>query len=172
MAIHGKPRRIVDKTGTDAIGEVQDTPTLYTLLRRVKDLLTGIVLAAGSNIVGWFYIKRVPVFTDYKDGESGETAIGTLSPAGAFHLMGFRIHFSGTLASGETLTITLDSHTDDASYDALLYTRDLSVGSVVDLIIPFGGDEDFFESGDEIVIALSANSGSIVWGATIIHELT
>lgn len=163
--------KLVTAAGTDAMGEVQATPTANTLLRRLKDLLTGIVLAAGTNVVGWFKIKRVPVFTDYKDGESGETAIGTLDPGADFHLLGFRVHFSGVLASGETLTLTLDSHVD-ASYDAVLYTRDLSVGSVVDLIVPFGGNEDFFESGDKVVIVLSANSGNIVWGATIIHELT
>ena len=113
----------------------------------------------------------VPLFTNYKDGESGETAIGTLDPAADFHLLGFRIHFDGVLAAGETLTLTLDSHVN-ASYDAVLYTRDLSVGSVVDLVIPFGGNEDFFKNGDTIVIALSANTASRTWGATIIYELT
>lgn len=34
------------------VGEVQATPTAYTLLRRLKDLLTGIVLAAGGNQIG------------------------------------------------------------------------------------------------------------------------
>lgn len=34
------------------IGEVQATPTAYTLLRRLKDLLTGIILAAGSAVIG------------------------------------------------------------------------------------------------------------------------
>lgn len=34
------------------VGEVQDSPTANTLLARLKDLLTGIVLAAGGNIIG------------------------------------------------------------------------------------------------------------------------
>lgn len=34
------------------IGEVQTTPTANTLLSRVKALLTGIVLAAGTNLIG------------------------------------------------------------------------------------------------------------------------
>lgn len=34
------------------LGEVQASPTAYTLLARLKDLLTGIVLAAGTNIIG------------------------------------------------------------------------------------------------------------------------
>lgn len=34
------------------VGEVQATPTAYTLLRRLKDLLTGIILTAGSAVIG------------------------------------------------------------------------------------------------------------------------
>jgi len=34
------------------IGEVQASPTANTVLARLKDLLTGIVLAAGTNIIG------------------------------------------------------------------------------------------------------------------------
>jgi len=34
------------------MGEVQATPTEYTLLRRLKDLVTGIVLSTGSAIIG------------------------------------------------------------------------------------------------------------------------
>lgn len=37
---------------TARLGEVQATPTANTLLDRVKALLTGIVLAAGSNLIG------------------------------------------------------------------------------------------------------------------------
>ena len=44
------------KPGPDELltrmGEVQATPSSYTLLRRLKDLLTGIVLATGTNIIG------------------------------------------------------------------------------------------------------------------------
>jgi hypothetical protein len=43
---------LVSAAGVDAIGEVQATPTAYTLLRRLKDLLTGTILAAGSAIIG------------------------------------------------------------------------------------------------------------------------
>ena len=37
---------------TKRVGEVQTTPTSNTLLARLKDILTGIVLAAGSAIIG------------------------------------------------------------------------------------------------------------------------
>jgi hypothetical protein len=49
----------LDETGSvinppteEQIGEVQETPTQYTLLRRLKDLLTGIILATGNAIIG------------------------------------------------------------------------------------------------------------------------
>ena len=54
----GGPKRLaVDDDGKtyispEQIGEVQETPTAYTLLRRLKDLLTGVVLAAGTAIIG------------------------------------------------------------------------------------------------------------------------
>lgn len=44
--------KIVSAAGTDAIGEVQASPTAYTVLARLKDLLTGIVLAAGTAVLG------------------------------------------------------------------------------------------------------------------------
>jgi len=37
---------------TGRLGEVQETPTANTVLARLKDLLTGIVLAGGSNLIG------------------------------------------------------------------------------------------------------------------------
>ena len=40
---------ILDKNGVDAMGEVQATPTEYTLLRRLKDLLTGTILATPTH---------------------------------------------------------------------------------------------------------------------------
>ena len=40
---------ILDKNGVDAMGEVQATPTEYTLLRRLKDLLAGPILATPTH---------------------------------------------------------------------------------------------------------------------------
>jgi hypothetical protein len=44
---------LTENTFTGRVGEVQTTPTTNTVLGRLKDLLTGIVLAAGSNVVGF-----------------------------------------------------------------------------------------------------------------------
>jgi len=43
---------LAEATFTARVGEVQTTPTANTLLGRLKDLLTGIVLNSGSNIIG------------------------------------------------------------------------------------------------------------------------
>lgn len=43
---------LADSTFTGRIGEVQASPTSNTVLARLKDLLTGIVLAAGTNVIG------------------------------------------------------------------------------------------------------------------------
>jgi len=111
--------------------------------------------------------KRVPVFTSTT---GTGTAIATLNPGADFKLLGIRIHLGSALAADETLTVTLDAN-DGAAYDTVLYELDMSVGPVLDLVIPFGGDEDFFESGDQIVVALSANAGGDTWGCQTIHEL-
>lgn len=44
--------KLEEATFTGRIGEVQASPTANTVLARLKDLLTGIVLSAGSNIIG------------------------------------------------------------------------------------------------------------------------
>lgn len=41
-----------ESTFTGRIGEVQSSPTSFTVLARLKDLLTGISLAAGTAVIG------------------------------------------------------------------------------------------------------------------------
>jgi hypothetical protein len=45
-------RRLKDANGEDVMGEVQASPTSNTVLARLKDLITGVVLATGTNIIG------------------------------------------------------------------------------------------------------------------------
>jgi len=45
--------KLEEATFTGRIGEVQASPTSNTVLARLKDLLTGIVLAAGANVIGF-----------------------------------------------------------------------------------------------------------------------
>jgi len=97
------------------------------------------------------------------------TAIATLAPGGDFHLLGIRFNLGSALAAAETLTVTLDAN-EGPAYDTVLFTLDLGTPDIRDLVIPFGGDEDYFVSGDQIVIALSANTGADTWGCQTIHE--
>jgi len=126
-------------------------------------------IAAGANIIGKVNIKRVPVITPTTGGATKATAIATLAPGAAFKLLGVRIHFNGVLDAAETLTITRNSATD--AYDTPLFTLDIGTPDIVDVKIPFGGEDDFYSATDEIVIALSANEQSRVWGCDTIHEL-
>ena len=96
-------------------------------------------------------------------------AIVTLNPAADYHLLGVRFHLATALAALETLTLTLDADAGEA-YDIVLFTLDMGTPDIRDVIIPFGGDEDFFVAGDQIVIALSANAGADVWGCTTTYE--
>ena len=114
-------------------------------------------------------MKRVPVHTHTTVTAA---AIATLTPGAAFKLLGIRIHVGtgAPLAAAETLTVTLDSG-DGAAYDVVLFSLDMGTPSINDVVIPFGGDEDFFESGDSIVIALSANAGGDTVGCETIHEV-
>lgn len=123
-----------------------------------------LISSSGKPILG-----RVPVITPTTGGAATATAIATLTPGAAFHLLGVRIHFSAALAAGETLTITRNSTTD--AYDTLLFSLDIGTPDIVDVKIPFGGEDDFYGATDTIVIALSANTGSKVWGCDTIHEL-
>jgi len=49
---------LAEGTFTARIGEVQASPTQYTLLDRLKALLTGITLAAGTNLIGKVQIRN------------------------------------------------------------------------------------------------------------------
>ncbi len=97
------------------------------------------------------------------------TAIATLNPATDFHLLGIRLHLGSALAALETLTVTFDALAG-AAYDTVLFSQDLGTAGTLDLVIPFGGEEDFFVAGDQIVIALSANAGGDTWGCQTLHE--
>lgn len=111
--------------------------------------------------------KRLPVTTNTT---GTNTALATLNPAADFHMLGIRVFIGSALAAAETLTVTLDANAGTA-YDVVLFTLDMGTPDIRSVVIPFGGDEDFFVSGDKLVIALSANTGSDTWGCQTIHEV-
>jgi len=73
----------------------------------------------------------------------------TVSSAKPWKLHGFRLHLSSAPSTSESFTVTRDA-LDGATYDVLLYTRDLSVGSVTDIVYKFDPPE-MLSGGDKIV---------------------
>jgi len=83
---------------------------------------------------------------------TGAAAIAeTLAPKAKFRLVRVEVHLSAAPTTSQSLTITLDAG-DGATYDTLLYTNDLSVTSVTDLVVEFGEGYEY-EYDDEIDIA-------------------
>ena len=116
---------------------------------------------------GKVIIRKTPVITP----TTGTSAtLANLTPGAAFHLLGIRIHIGSALAAAETLTVTNNSGTA-AAYDTLLFSLDMGTSDIRDVVIPFGGEEDFFGASDVIDIVLSANAGGDTWGCETIHEL-
>ena len=70
----GIPTRLLkDADGNEVIGKVTVSPASNTLLARLKDLLTGIALAAGTNVIG----KVGHDSTGIGDGRKTVTTAGT-----------------------------------------------------------------------------------------------
>ena len=92
----------------------------------------------------------------------------TLRPQAPFRLLRVEFNVDDTPTDSESLTITCDS-VHGASYDVILYSRDLSVGSVQDGVIPFGIGYEF-EEGDEIDIAYG-NTGDDTVSIRAVYEL-
>jgi len=91
-----------------------------------------------------------------------------LAPNAPFRLIRIELNVDDTPTDSEDLTVTLDAG-DGSAYDTVLYTRDLSVGSVTDLVIPFGEGYEF-ESDDEIDLAYD-NTGRDTISGRYVYEL-
>jgi|GEM_PF-3479447 len=86
------------------VGEVSATPTANTILARLKDLLTGIVLAAGTNVIGAVKTDIVNYTTIRKYvalTETAETAVWTPTAGKKFVITD--IHISADAAGTCTL---------------------------------------------------------------------
>ena len=119
------------------IGEVQATPTEFSLLRRLKDLLTGIVLATGSNIIG----KVIPVDTD-GDEKFTITNPAVVSVSGSnlpksgqknVTTAGTQVALGATQVYKELTIIAKSTNTGN------IYVGDSTVDSTTGVILPAGG---------------------------------
>ena len=152
---------LVDPEGTDAIGEIQATPTSYTLLRRLKDLLTGIVLAAGTAVIG-----KIRLVTATGDEITDDTAdaIKTKDTDGAYTTP-THTAVNVTTTSGEVLAANtnrlyalLENNTDEVMWIKL------GVAAVVNQGIRIGAYGDY---------PMSKKSGNLYTGAiNAIHNGT
>ena len=107
-----------------------------------------------------------PVFDPY----TGAVAMASeTAPGKKFRLLAIRLHFTLAPTTSQDFTVTLDSG-DGTAYDTVLFRRDPSVGSVTDLLIPFGGDEHIFEA-DDVIDCAYTNTDTRTYGLVVIYEL-
>lgn len=99
---------------------------------------------------------------------TGAAAIAlAVNPAAAFKLVSMSLHLSAAPTTSQSLTVTLDSG-KGAAYDTVLYSRDLSVGSVTDLYVEFG-DNYVYASDDHIDVAYT-NTDTRTYGIIVRTE--
>lgn len=99
---------------------------------------------------------------------SGSGTLATTALSANFDLVAVTILFSGALAAAETVTVTLDA-ADGVAYDAVLDSVD--VGTSGQTSYSFRPNAPIpCESGDEIVVALSANTNVVTYGLRIVTD--
>ena len=97
---------------------------------------------------------------------TGSAAIAvSLAPNQPFQLLGFELHLSAAGSTSQNFTLTKDSGVGSA-YDTVLYSRDLSSGSVVDLVYYFDIPIKCYHRDDEIDFAWT-NTQVRTYGLTI-----
>ena len=97
---------------------------------------------------------------------TGAAAIAaSLAPDTQYQLLGFEIHLSAAPTQSEAFTVTKDAGVN-AVYDTVLYTRDLSVGSVTDVVYYFDPPIKCYHRDDEIDFAWT-NTNTKTYGLTI-----
>jgi hypothetical protein len=98
-----------------------------------------------------------------------ETVKIAIAHDGAFKFDGIELNLSAAPTTSESLTITKDSK-DGAAYDSLLYSVDLSDGSVADLVMSFPTPiecaYDMSSETGDIVRFAWANTDGRTWGLT------
>lgn len=85
-----------------------------------------------------------------------------------YRLVRLELHLDSAPTTSENFTITTKRR-EHTIYDTVLYKRDLSVGSVTDLVILFGEKYEY-DRHDEIVLAYTNTDGNN-FGARIVTEL-
>jgi len=159
---------VTNAVAVTGMGEVTDTPTSYTLLRRLKDLLTGIVLSAGTNLIGKVS-EPLTVETPFTggSGEDIEAGVEKLEPGAVFKLTEIELHLSAAPTSGtQNLVIKLDDGVGD-TYDLVILTLDLVANAVTDLVVR---PNKVCKAAD-VITAAWTNTDNLTWGLKYKHQL-
>lgn len=102
----------------------------------------------------------------FKFTGSATIASAIAVPAGqVYKLESMTLHLDGNPTTSENLTVTMDAN-EGAAYDTILFSQDLSVGTVVDLLW-FPDGLLYFEGGDEIAFAF-ANTETNTYGLQVV----
>lgn len=85
-----------------------------------------------------------------------------------FSIRSVTLHLAGNPTTSEVYSITRNDK-NGAAYDVPFYKEDLSIGTVVDVVVNFKEDELVLTSGDSLDVAY-ANTETNTYGSTIEYE--
>ena len=104
----------------------------------------------------------------YRAYATGAAAIAlVVNPGYRFKLLRIDLHLSAAPTTSQSLTATVDSGLG-AAYDTVIYSRDLTVGSLTDLVVEFDGSF-VYEADDHIDIAWT-NTDTKTYGIVVTCE--
>lgn len=132
---------LTEATFADRIGERQASPTANTVLDRLKALLTGIVLAAGTNVIGKVGIDGAATATTSTVGDSATSV--TLLAANAAR-KGATIYND----SSANLYVKLGATASASDFTALLLGNGSGVGGYYEVPAGFTGRIDGLWASD------------------------
>ena len=114
-------------------------------------------------------ISKRTVTTPFTGATAILAATARIAPGVPFRLLGVRMHLSAAGTTTENFTVTCNAG-DGSAYDAVLLKRNLSVGSVVDLVWSPTGKQHIYEADDVIEVAWT-NTELRTYGLVILHEV-
>jgi hypothetical protein len=91
----------------------------------------------------------------------------SIAPGYRMKLKAISLHLSAAPTTSQNLTVTRGSAYGTA-YNAVIYSRDLSVGSLTDLYVEFG-DNFIFEYNESLTIAYT-NTDVVTYGIVAYYE--